>query len=132
MWAEGRSGPPLGLDKHGIAWYMRFLKDHKFNALRLLFNHQMVLDGAMLDPPNTKWCAEHGVAVCAWEAPELEGYSYIDMFLKLAQVAAEHGILILMACHRLKPDAWPGKGLWYDETVTEERVKQSWSTLAAK
>ena len=66
--------------------YMRFLREHKFNALRLLFNHQSVLDGAMLDPPNTKWCAEHGVAVCAWEAPELEGYSYLDMFLKLAQV----------------------------------------------
>ena len=128
---EGRAGPPLGLDKHPIAWYMRFLRTHKFNAVRLLFNHQMILTGAMLDPPNLKWCAEHGVADCKWEAPELEGYAYLDMFAKLAEVAAQHGILVLMACHRLKPDAWPGKGLWYDGEITEASVLESWRRLAA-
>ena len=27
---------PLGLDKHNIAWYMNWLRGHKFNAIRLL------------------------------------------------------------------------------------------------
>lgn len=34
--SEGRAGPPLGLDKHEIAWYMRFLRAHNFNAIRFL------------------------------------------------------------------------------------------------
>jgi len=46
-------------------------------------------------------------------------------------VAASYGILIMMACHRLEPAAWPGKGLWYDEKVTEQMVLDSWSKLAA-
>ena len=126
--SEGRSGPPLGLDKHHIDWYMKFLQDNKFNAIRFLFNHQTILDDATLEPPNT---AKYG-AGAPWEAPELERFKYLDMFLKLAQVAAERGILIMMACHRLNPAAWPGDGKWYDSVVTEERVKQSWSKIARK
>ena len=57
---------------------------------------------------------------------------YLDMFLKLAQVAAEYEILVMMACHRLSPKAWPGDGLWYDDTITEARVLESWSMIAAK
>ena len=116
---EGRAGPPLGLDKHPFEWYCKFLRRHGFNAIRLLFNHELILRRATLDPPNTAWCAEHGVAVCAWEAPELEGSTYIDMFAHLAEVAARHGMLVLMACHRLTPSAWPGHGLWYDASITE-------------
>lgn len=37
--SEGRSGPPLGLDKHQIDWYMSFLQEHKFNAIRFLVRH---------------------------------------------------------------------------------------------
>ena len=47
-------------------------------------------------------------------------------------MAAEYGILVTMACHRLTPDAWPGNGKWYDGTVTEARVLASWSRVAAK
>ena len=126
--SEGRSGPPLGLDKHTIGWYCKFLKDNGFNAIRFLFNHETVLSNSQLEPPNEK---KYGKGA-AWEAPELEKFRYVDMFLKLAEVAAEHGILIMMACHRLNPTAWPGDGLWLDATTTEARVKQSWSFLASK
>ena len=113
--SEGRSGPPLGLDKHEIAWYMRFLKSHGFNAIRFLFNHETVLANTQLEPPNE---AKYGKGA-PWEAPELERFRYIDMFKKLAEVAAEHGILIMMANHRLNPKAWPGDGLWFDAKTTE-------------
>ena len=124
--SEGRSGPPLGLDKHQIAWYMRFLKENQFNAIRFLFNHQAVLEDAKLEPPNE---AKYGKGA-PWEAPELQNYAYVDMFKKLAEVAAEHGILVMVACHRLKPDAWPGEGLWYDAQITEAKVLQSWTKMA--
>ena len=87
--SEGRegAGPPLGLDKHEIAWYMRFLTENGFNAIRFLFNHETILSNPTLDPPNEEL---YGVGA-PWEAPELENYKYLDMFLKLAEVAAEHG-----------------------------------------
>ena len=50
----------------------------------------------------------------------------------LHQVAAEYGILIMMACHRLNPNAWPGDGLWFDAKTPEARVIQSWDIMAAK
>jgi aryl-phospho-beta-D-glucosidase BglC (GH1 family) len=126
--SEGRSGPPLGLDKHKIAWYMDFLRQHKFNAIRFLFNHKTILDDETLEPPNEEVYGKGA----AWEAPELENYKYLDMFHKLAEVASEHGILVMMAAHRLSPSAWPGDGLWYDATVSEQGVKESWSKIADK
>ena len=126
--SEGRdgAGPPLGLDKHDIAWYMRFLTDNGFNAIRFLFNHETILSDPTLDPPDE---AKYGVGA-PWESPELVGYSYVDMFVKLAEVAAEHGILVMLTCHRLRPSAWPGDGKWFDTVITEERVKESWDKLA--
>ena len=64
--SEGRSGPPLGLDKHQIAWYMKFLRDNGFNAIRFLFNHENILLDTTLEPPNT---AKYGKNA-PWEAPE--------------------------------------------------------------
>mmetsp|Transcript_26468 Transcript_26468/g.67219 ORF Transcript_26468/g.67219 Transcript_26468/m.67219 type:complete len:737 (-) Transcript_26468:276-2486(-) len=126
--SEARAGPPLGLDKHNIAWYMEWLRSNKFNAIRLLFNHEMILSDAPLEPPNE---VVYGKGA-PWESPELEGYHYLEMFAKITEVAAEHGIMIMMAAHRLHPDAWPGKGLWYDERMTEERVKESWAKISER
>ena len=82
----------------------------------------------MLEPPNE---AKYGKGA-PWEAPELAHMKYVDMFLKLAQEAAEHGVLVMTAAHRLSPDAWPGKGLWYDNHITEAFVLQSWNRIADK
>ena len=111
-----------------VAWYMNFLQTYKFNAIRFLFNHKTVLNDETLEPPDT---VHYGLGA-PWEAPELENYKYLDMFLKLATVAADHGILVMMACHRLTPSAWPGDGLWYDAEITEAKVKQSWTKIAEK
>ena len=42
-------------------------------------------------------------------------------------------MLVMIGCHRVRADAWPGKGLWYDDALgyPESRVKQSWSRVAA-
>ena len=124
--SENRAGPPLGLDVHNIAWYMQWLKDHQFNAIRLLFNHQMILSNEPLEPPNEEVYGKGA----PWEAPELAHFRYIDMFKKIAEVAAEHGILIMMAAHRLGPQDWPGNGLWYNAQINEDRVRESWTMIA--
>ena len=110
-----------------LAWYMKFLKENGFNAIRFLFNHEMMLQDTPLDPPNEE---KYGRGA-PWEAPELAHLSYRAMFLRLAKAAAEHGILVLLACHRLNAAAWPGDGLWYDSALPEARVLDSWSTVAA-
>ena len=65
--SENRAGPPQGLDKHDLDWYMKFLVDHGFNAIRILFNHEDVLKNSPLEPPNE---AKYGKGA-PWEAPEL-------------------------------------------------------------
>jgi hypothetical protein len=99
--------------------YMDYLKRNQFNAIRLLFNHEHILKNDIVDAPK--------------EATILFQTRYIEMFLILAREAAERGILVMMACHRMTPEAWPGKGLWYDDELgfTEEVVKESWTKLAS-
>ena len=99
--------------------YMDYLQRNNFNAIRLLFNHEHVLQNDIVEAPQ--------------EASELFQTRYIDMFLVLAQEAAQRGLLIMIACHRVKHDAWPGAGLWYDDTlgITETVVKDSWTRMAS-
>ena len=54
------------------------------------------------------------------------------MFVVIAQEAARLGLLMMIACHRISPEAWPGEGLWYDKArgYPEARVKESWSQVA--
>ena len=44
--SESYGGPPGGLTVHTIDFYLDFLQEHRFNALRLLFNHQSVMRDA--------------------------------------------------------------------------------------
>lgn len=96
--------------------------------IRFLFNHQSILEDATLEPPDE---VKYGKGA-AWESPELKEFKYVDMFLRLSQVAADYGILVMIACHRLNPTAWPGDGLWYDDTVTEIKVLHSWAKVAGR
>ena len=85
----------------------------QFNAIRLLFNHEHVMKNDIVTAPD--------------EEPLLFQVRYLEMFAIIASEAAKRGILILLACHRIKHDAWPGKGLWYDDSIgyPESRVRGS-------
>ena len=50
-----------------------------------------------------------------------------------SRAAAKRGILIMVACHRVKHDAWPGAGLWYDDALgfSEAKVMESWALMAS-
>ena len=117
--SEGRTGAPAGLHKHSIEWYLDWLSKRGFNAIRLLFNHESVLDNKEIDH------------IDVGRSPQLIGMKYLEMFAEFADQAARKGILVMMACHRLNPTAWPGDGLWYDREIPESRVLQSWDKIAA-
>merc|ERR1740139_1569036 len=112
-------GPPGGLDVHSTEWYCSFIKQQGFNAVRLLFNHRDVLESSQLS-----WDERA-------QASELDGLSYLEMFVQIARQAARQGLIVLMACHRLNSQAWPGGGLWYDGDIDERAVRRSWSMLGA-
>ena len=118
--SEGRAGPPGGLNYHPIDWYMDFLARHQFNAVRLLFNHESVLQNEPIETSEVL------------QAPELRGKTYLQMFGLVASAAAKRGLLVMLACHRMHPSTWPGEGLWFDTAgpITEEHVLQSWGKIA--
>jgi len=116
--SEGRTGAPSGLNKNPIEWYIDLLAENGFNAIRLLFNHDSVLKNDLIETADVRF------------APELYGLNYLEMFAELADCAARRGLLVMMACHRLNPKAWPGDGKWFDGTITEARVLQSWDKVA--
>ena len=120
--SEDRTGAPGGIDYHSIDYYMGFLAQHGFNAIRLLFNHESVLRNGPIE--------SHDISM----SPQLFNMSYLDMFAEVANAAAKRNILVVMGCHRLSPKAWPGNGLWYDNIVgvTEARVLESWDRIATR
>lgn len=114
--SEAYCGPPNGLNKHNIGWYLDFLQRHRFNAIRLLFNHEHILKNDIVNAPQSERL--------------LFQVRYIDMFRVLSREAAKRGILVMMGCHRITHDAWPGDGLWYGQGYSPARVLESWTALA--
>ena len=113
--SEAYCGPPNGLEKHGITWYLDFLQRHNFNAIRLLFNHEHILKNDIVAAPQSEQL--------------LFQTRYIDMFVVLAREAAKRGMLVMIGCHRITHEAWPGDGLWYGQGYSESRVLDSWTAL---
>tara|TARA_B110001452_G_scaffold260341_1_gene257737 strand:+ start:1811 stop:4387 length:2577 start_codon:yes stop_codon:yes gene_type:complete len=111
---EGLSGPFA----HDLDSYMQMLSDSGFNALRIGFNHQAVLDAA----PVLHFDAD--------VEPALQGKRYVESLLVIAQAAARHNVLVTLMCGRLTPHDAPGNGLWYNEVVPEEETMRSWTHLA--
>ena len=70
----------------------------------------------------------------------LVGSSYLGVLELITSRAAEHGILVLLACHRLRveysgdslhaewPDSWDG--LWYDEEWSAAKILDNWAPSA--
>lgn len=116
--AEGGLGVPEGMREHPLGWYMDFLASNGFNAIRLLVNADNVLD-------NNEVNGEH-IGLQA----NMAGNTYLEMLRTFSQEAAKRGILVMLACHRLRESAWPGKGLWYDDHTSESEMVKMWRTLA--
>ena len=121
--SEAYNGPPGGLNVHDVDWYMDFLQSHGFNAIRLLFTHEYVLKNDIVEAPK-----DSGPGHLLFQI------RYVPMFAALAKAAAARGILIMLACHRVKHDAWPGLGLWHDASLgyPVERVLESWGMMASQ
>ena len=118
--AEGPGDLPDGLGgvhAHSASHYMQILATAGFNAIRIDFNHQSVLDDSTVEHFDVK--AE----------PRLEEKSYLQALKLLLHEAAQHGLLVALACVRLSAHDSLGNGLWYSAAVPEEAVLRSWTYI---
>lgn len=124
MMLEGASVRPIGS-------LLDFLASNQFNAMRLLFNME-------------DWRDDTAVPKGHFSAllnPELVGLRYREMLRYIIHAAAQRGILVLLACHRLRrfysdgihaewPTGWDG--WWFDNAagLPFGRVQSLWGEIA--
>lgn len=119
--AEGPGDVPDGLTgvhAHGISHYMQTLAAGTFNAVKITFSHEAVLDANFVEhfDPEVE--------------PLLLGKRYLQALQLIVQQAAEHGLLVaLAAASRSAPHESPGNGLWHSEALPEAAVKRSWTKV---
>ena len=126
---ETEAALPYGLSLKSVDFYMDFLRHERFNAIRLPFAHQLVLDNAPVsfahfDPRINPLLLDDDTG---------QGVVYQEAFLQLAKAAAARHLLVVVSCHRLKATA-PNYGLWYNHSlgISEESAGRSWEQLADK
>lgn len=129
VWFGAEShGAPLGLAERRAVDLLDFLSGNDFNAVRLLFNWEDFV--ADLVPPRG--------TISAQLNPDLVSLSYRALIRNLVRLAASRGMLVVLACQRIRRSYgpghadWPGSwdGLWYDDEYTEDRVIGLWTSLA--
>ena len=119
---EERPQPPKGLNVHGLDWYLTFLEQHGFNAIRLPFNHRDMLDNPVISLDDAQFAD-----------PSWTGLTYREMFHRIALEAGKRGFLVVLVCSRptrevqLETD---GGGLWFTEDVGEHDIMLSWEAIA--
>ena len=97
-------------------------QSHGFNSIRLPFDHERMLQNAIVPE----------AAALAY-APELSTLPYAHAFLALAKAAARRHMLVVLACDRLTlgaPTGRAGSGRWFNDVNSEELSMRSWQRVA--
>ena len=115
--AEEPEMAPNGLWAHSMAWYLDFIKQSGFNAIRVPFALDNVQSNLV---PSVNMISA---------SPELGGLNFLDMLEELVDGAANNGLLVLFDLQRLKSTRWPDEGLWYTAGVSMNDVKAVWDTM---
>ena len=119
--AEGPGRTPDGLWMHNASFYIRFLSEHGFNAVRL----PLALDNiaSNIGPHMSMIAAE----------PSWFGLSYLDVLSHVIELAADHGLLVLLDLHRLQSAKWPDDGVWHTTPGQSLKdMKDVWDTLQSR
>lgn len=114
---EGTGKVPDGLWVNSLDFYLDFLAENKFNALRLPF----ALDSVLTNPKPAREMMQ--------AAPELWGLDYMSVIERVVDAAADRGILVLLDLHRLEAKRWPTDGLWYTPDISLQTLKQGWERM---
>ncbi|KAL1508347.1 hypothetical protein AB1Y20_004457 [Prymnesium parvum] len=127
--SEGDIQMPEGLGYRPIGEYIDFLADHRFNALRLLFNAEDWRANPIVSH-GSDWRLRADLN------PQFVGATYRQMLRLVVRAAAARRLLVMPTLHRLRRSygGWPGAwdGLWYEHgALGEAEVAAVWAEVAA-
>jgi len=106
------------VDYHDL---LGFLKNNSFNALRIPFYLELMLNDAT--PNSINFYQMNG---------DLKDLSSLQVLDKIVQVAADYGILIMFDLHSFLPGTFMEDGLWYDTAHPETMVLATWDKLVTR
>jgi len=107
-----------GLWAQDYHYLLDFVKNNSFNAIRVPFYLELVLNDAK---PNSINFYNMNT--------DLQGLSSLQVLDKIIAAAADRGLLIMLDLHSFLPGTFMEDGLWYDATHPESMVLQGWDTL---
>ena len=125
--AETTAGAPGGLNANALSFYFSFLRRHKFNTVRIPFNHKNVRDNAAIPTQSISRTLNSELFANLTTG---EGVVYIEMLRQVVLAAARENMLVVLAAGRLTPTSWPGDGLWYSREIPEAVLPVLWTKLA--
>lgn len=107
---------PGGLHEVTVDYILSFARKYKFNAIRLPLSVENIINNNI-------------AASNSFKNPDLSGLRHIDVVKAIIRKAANYGILILLDMHRLENHEVKSAGLWYSQTMPEERLFTVWREL---
>lgn len=123
--SEGPQGVLEGLDRKPLAFFFEFFRRHRFNALRLPFNHKSVSENRPI--PVSRISQTHNPML--FRPASNVGIDYIESLKQVVLAAEQQRVLVMLSAHRLAPIDWPGDGLWYSREFPESRLMETWTKL---
>ncbi len=112
---------PHGLWARNWQEMMEQIKAEGFNAIRLPFSSELVLDGG------TPSGIDFGLN------PDLQGLSGLEIMDKVVGYAGDLGLKILLDHHRSEAGSGAnGSGLWYEGAYDEADWIEAWASLAGR
>jgi len=97
---------------------LNFIKNNSFNAIRVPFYLELVLNDAK---PNSINFYQMNT--------DLQNLTSLQVLDKIIAAAADIGLLIMLDLHSFEAGTFMEDGLWYDATHPESMVLQGWDTL---
>ena len=108
-----------GLWSQSYTFFLDFVAQNGFNAIRLPFHLDLVLNDKS---PN-------GINYGAGANSDLQGLNSLQVMDKIIQAAASRGIVIMLDLHSFAPDQFMADGMWYNSANPESRVISGWTKL---
>ncbi|KAF8354645.1 hypothetical protein PRIPAC_96268, partial [Pristionchus pacificus] len=116
---ESETYTPHGIWSYDLNFYLDFIKNNNFNAIRVPFSLEMVKN----NPSNLNINCGSNPGLCGKTALQL-----LDAFIDRA---AERGLLIMLDNHRITPGGGISE-LWYNNEYPESQVISLWQSLITR